>query len=130
MTTEIDRLREDLMREIAQNRRQMAEMQQNLDAEIERIHADIAVNCKQRITKLEGKKAVDSPTNTEHITKLVAWLEEHEGTRAGLTYAEAAKLLNVVPERICQLKDAIAIDGRLKVEKPPGKKRRMIISLA
>lgn len=130
LRAEIEQLREDLMREIALNKKLIADLRKDMDERFAENNADIVKNCKQRITKLEGKKAVDSPTTTEHITKLVKWLEAHEDTRDGLTYYEAADLLNVVPERICQLKDAIAIDKRLKVGKVAKGKRRMVISLA
>ena len=126
LRAEIDLPREDLMREVAANRKLIADLRKEMDGRFEAVNQDIAINCKKRIRKLEVEKIKDSPILTNHLNELVAWLEEHESTRKGLTYKEAAKILNVTSERICQMKHLIAADERLKIDK----KRNKSISLA
>ena len=126
LRAEIELLREDLMREVALNRKQLADFRKEMDDRLGVINQDIAINCKKRITKLEVGKIHDSPILTNHLNELVAWLEGHEATRKGLTYKEAAKILKVTPERICQMKHLIEADERLKIDK----KRIKSISLA
>lgn len=129
LIAEIEQLREDLLREVALNRKQLAEFKKEMYDALEAANLAVATS-RQRIKKLEAKKIEDSQTVTNHMDTLVTWLKDHEETRDGLTYEEAADLLHVVPSRICQLKSAIATDERLHVGKLPGRNRLMCISLA
>jgi len=130
LRAEVEQLREDLMREVALNRKLVAEFKTEMYDALERVNHVMTTDCIKRIKVLEAKRLEDSPAIMSHIEFLVKWLRDHEDTRDGITYEEAADLLHVVPSRMSQLKDTITTDKRLKVGKLPGKNRLMCISLA
>lgn len=84
----------------------------------------------KRLKQLEGGRKVESGKVFAHLEALHKWLTDHEDTRKGITYEEAARLLNLTPVRICQMRDAIDRDGRMKVSKSTTGKHRMRIVLA
>jgi len=77
----------------------------------------------KRLKQLEGGRRVESGKVFAHIDVLYKWLIDHEDTRKGLTYNEAARILNVSRVRVCQMKEAIDKDGRIKVVKEKRKTR-------
>lgn len=91
------------------------------------VFREIALD-RQRIRELEGAKVIESRAVLRHLDTIVSWLQEHEG-RDGITYEEAAKLLNVTPERISQLIPSMKADGRLQVAKHKGRYRKKFIEL-
>ena len=83
---------------------------------------------RKRIRQLEGAKIANSRLVYRHLDILTAWLRDHPD-RKGITYDEAAKLLNVTTERISQLKPTIEADDRLCIAKTKGRYRKKYISL-
>ena len=81
----------------------------------------------KRIAMLEGARQIDSKALNNHLSALITWLETHP-ERKGITYSEAAKLLNVTKERISQIRPAVESHDRLCIAKSRGKHREKYIS--
>ena len=109
----------------------MQEEINSLKAEIaclrEELYSEMAAD-RRRLRQLEGAKVLNSRLILRHLDTLVTWLRDHPD-RKGITYEEAAKLLNVTTERICQIKPSIEADGRLQIAKTRGRYRKKYISL-
>lgn len=115
--------------EIAQLREENASLRQEFN-DLADLVGRRFLEVNKRLKSLEGGRKVESGKVFAHLEVLYKWLHEHEDTRKGLTYEEAARLINVSHVRICQMKAAIDKDGRMKVDRATTGRHRMRIVLA
>ena len=123
----LDQIR-SLQAENASLKAEIGVLREELDALRSDLLSEIAAD-RRRLRQLEGAKVLNSRLVLRHIDELIAWLRDHSD-RKGITYEEAAKLLNVTTERISQLKPSIEADGRLQIAKTRGRYRKKYIELA
>jgi len=85
----------------------------------------------KRVTAIEDKgKPKETDNNKDHLNRLAQeLLLRAKSGQKGVTYKEAAKILNINKVRVCQLRTLIASDSRFDVSWHPNRKNTKIICL-
>ena len=84
----------------------------------------------RRLSSLEEKDAKPSAKTDNYLKILADHLQNiSQHGQAGITYKQAAKLLKISKERVCQMRTQISSDPRLNISWHPSKKNTKIISL-
>lgn len=117
-------------REIEELRKSRKDIEQDIE-EIREHFPALVVETKKRVSALEAQAKPKETANNKERINIIAQelLRRAEAKQIGMTYAEAAKILQINKARICQLRLLIAADSRFDIIWHPKKKNTKLICL-